>query len=265
MSGEKFAELLKVNDRLLRPGDGCPWDLEQDHLSLRPYMMEEACEAIDAIDDGDPEKIKEELGDVLYQVIFHSKIAEKNGTFTIGDVCDSIKAKLIRRHPHIFHDTQVSDSKEVMVNWDKIKKAEKGDNTPESVLDGVPLSLPALQQAEKLQHKAAKIGFDWDSIEGPLDKVHEEIDELIQEIHTNPPSAERLEEELGDILFAVVNVARFCEVHPEIALRSANKKFTRRFKSIEQRILYDGKNIDDMNLEDLDKYWEAVKKEEPSK
>lgn len=250
--------LVKVMDRLLAP-DGCPWDREQDHHSLRPYLIEETYEVIEALDEQDMEKLEEELGDLLLQIVFHAALAHRNEYFDINDVILKITRKMVHRHPHVFGDTKVKSSGEVLANWEKIKRGE-GSKAKEtkSYMEGITPSLPALLKANKAQAKAARVGFDWPSIDGPWEKVKEEVEEL--------KGAERqgdqglIEEEVGDLLFAVVNVARFLKVDPETALSRTVSKFVERFRYIENKGLSQGRDVSQMTLEEMDAWWEDAKK-----
>ncbi len=251
----------------LRSDQGCPWDREQSHVSLKPCVIEETYEVVEAIDSGRPDKLCEELGDLLLQIVFHSQLAEEAGLFKIEDVINGISEKLIRRHPHVFGDIKVSSVSGVIENWEKIKKSELPGER-KSVLDGVPKDLPALMKAEKLQSKAAKVGFDWNYLEGPLNKVKEEFsefEELLQS-ETAPvphvPEWDKLEEEFGDILFALVNVGRFMKINPELALLRTNKKFIDRFQYIEKEAAGAGKNLTEMTLAEMDSLWEEAKANE---
>ncbi len=257
-SFEAFHEVIAR----LRAPDGCPWDRKQTHKSLRKYLLEETYEALEAIDAEDWEALKEELGDVLLQVVLHSQIAWEEGEFTLPEVLYTVTTKIIRRHPHVFGDVEVDGVEQVLDNWAQIKAAErraKGhEEEPSSVLDGVPKGLPALAQAEALQRKAARVGFDWPDIEGVWAKVQEELDEVRR---ANTP--EDRAAELGDLLFAVVNLARWYEVRPEDALREANGRFVRRFQAVEQAARRQGRDVASMSLQELDALWEAAKREEP--
>lgn len=249
--------LLDVMEEL-RSDEGCPWDKEQTHVSLKKYLIEETYEVLDAIDEGNMYKICEELGDLLLQVIFHAQIAKEYDAFDFKDVAKGIHDKLIRRHPHVFGDAVARTSQEVTLTWDAVKKQEKGEGDPkDSLLAGVPSGLPALQRAEKLQKKAAKVGFDWPDYIGALDKVEEELEELKEEIKNN--NKQQIEEETGDLLFAVVNLARLLHVDPEDALRMTNSKFFKRFVHMEQSA--EGKCLDikTLSLNELDKLWEEAK------
>jgi len=230
-----FDRLIEVIEKLRSP-KGCPWDREQTHQSLKPYLIEETYEVLDAIDDGRPEVLQDELGDLLLQIVLHSQLAAEKKTFTIEDVVKSISAKMIRRHPHVFGDTAVKDVKDVWRNWEKIKKGEK---VQKSILDSVPAALPALYRATKVQKKAARVGFDWPDIVGVLDKIKEEIHEF-EEIKVKK-QPERALDEFGDILFSLVNLARKLDLDAEDALRQATKKFEKRFKYVEQKVNKSGK------------------------
>ena len=253
-------ESYDVNDlveivRLLRAPGGCPWDREQTHESLRRNFLEESYEVVEAIDQGSTEHLKEELGDVLLQVVFHAGIETERGGFTLDDVADGICKKLIYRHPHVFGDVTVSGTGEVLSNWEELKRKEKGQATVTDALDAVARSLPALWRAEKVQKKAAKAGFDWPEVSGAADKLSEELSELQAAIEQNT----NIEEELGDLLFSVVNVSRCVKVDPEAALSKAGDKFIRRFCVVEQLALRSGRRMEDMELEELDKLWEQAK------
>ena len=243
--------------RLLRAPGGCPWDREQTHQSLRRGMLEEAYEVVEAIDQGSPEHLKEELGDVLLQVVFHADIERDAGRFDLDDVADGICKKLIYRHPHVFGDVQVSGTGEVLSNWEELKRREKGQATNTDALEAVARSLPALWRAEKVQKKAAKAGFDWPEVSGALDKLSEELAELRAAV----AAGTNVEEELGDLLFSAVNVARFVKADPEEALSSACDKFIRRFRLVEQAAARSGQAMEDMDLKKLDKLWEQAKQD----
>lgn len=250
---------------VLRGGDGCPWDREQTHKSLKPYVIEETYEVVEAVDSGSPDKLREELGDLLLQVVFHAQLASEAGQFSMDDVISTITEKLIRRHPHVFAGEKVTDVDGVLDNWEKIKQKEYGREERPSALDGIPKDLPALMKAEKLQNKAAKVGFDWGNLEGPLAKTHEEFAEF-EALLTGekPPEAgsdewERLEDEFGDILFSLVNVGRFLKINPEMALGRTMNKFVKRFRYIEQEAERSGRKLQEMTLAEMDKLWEQAK------
>ena len=250
--------LVKVMSRLRSP-DGCPWDIEQTHATLRRYIIEEVYEVLEAIDEQDQAHLCEELGDLLLQIVFHARMAEEAGDFSMQDVVDTVTEKLIRRHPHVFGDISVQDAAEVIVNWDAIKRREKKQK-PKSALDGVPQGLPALLRANKLQMKAAKVGFDWDDIAPVWDKVAEELAELRQAAAVGNPS--EIEDELGDVVFAVVNLGRFLGVETEVALNRANNKFSRRFFQVEALLRQQGRKWQELDLAQMDELWLAVKAEE---
>ena len=248
-----FADLIDIME-VLRGENGCPWDRAQDHQSIKYALLEEACEAMESLDKKGPDDFADELGDVLLQVVFHSQIAKENGTFTINDVLYHICNKLITRHTHIFGNDKTSNSAEALDVWEANKKAEKGLKTQTEIMRDVCSYLPQLIRAEKVQKKAAKVGFDWDSIDGAYNKLREEIDE----IKTAKTQAE-IEEEFGDLLFSCVNVARFLKVNPEEALKKATDKFVNRFEVVEQMANEQGKNLEDMTLEEMDKLWDKAK------
>jgi len=255
-----FEELLDVMKRLRSPG-GCPWDHEQTHTTLKPYFLEEVYEALDAIDSGSDDNLREELGDVLLQVVFHARIAEDEGRFTMDDVVNGIVEKLKRRHPHVFGDTTVSDSGEVLKNWEQIKRREKREKPGGgSVLDGLPRELPALIKARRIQEKVSRVGFDWERSEEVMLKVEEELRELKEASRADDRAA--IEEELGDLLFAVANLARFVSVCPEDALRKTIDKFQRRFRYIESELPKRGKKLGEATLEEMDALWDEVKRSE---
>lgn len=254
---EKFKRLVEIMDTL-RGKEGCPWDLEQDHKTLMPYLIEEAFEVIEAIEDGSDEKLCEELGDLLLQIVFHARISKENNKFHIGDVIDSISEKLIRRHPHIFSTTKVKNAKEVLKNWEEIKLKEKSTKRRTSLLDGIPKSMPALLYARRIQERAAGVGFDWEDIEGVLDKSVEEIGELKEAL--DQKDGEKVKDELGDLLFALVNIARWMDINPEEALRSTGKKFIRRFRHIETEANKEDRDLSEMGLYEMEEIWQNSKK-----
>ena len=250
---ERLRWIMEV---LRSPDKGCPWDLKQDHESLKPYLLEEACEVLDAIEDGDDEELCKELGDLLLQIVFHSEIARQRGSFSLDDVAQRIASKLIRRHPHVFGDGSASTAEEVLQNWESIKMDKE---KREHMLDGVPRSLPSLLAAYRIQEKVSSVGFDWKQAREVIPKIHEEIDEFIEAYEKEDFG--RSEAELGDLLFSVVNLSRLAGLNSEFALRKSNDEFRRRFSLLEQRVKEDGKSIDTLGLKELDKYWEQVKKE----
>lgn len=262
---KNFDELVSVMARLRAPG-GCPWDREQTYESLAPYLLEEAFESFDAIQEaaaGKPENLREELGDLLLQIIFHAQIGEELGDFTVEDVCEGITKKMILRHPHVFGDVKLDTASDVLSNWDELKKAEraitKKDEKPKnSILDEVPVTFPALIEANKLTKKAAKVGFDWKNAEQIFDKLNEEVEELKAGIAEE--KSLNIEEEIGDLLFVVVNLARRFDVEPETALKKTNRKFRRRFEFIEKKLKELGKKFADSDLEEMDEFWNEAKK-----
>ena len=241
--------------RILRAPGGCQWDGEQTHQSIRRNFLEEAYEVAEAIDENSVEHLKEELGDVLLQVVFHTSIEQDAGHFDLDDVADGICKKLIYRHPHVFGDVSVSSTGEILANWEELKKAEKGQSTQADAVDAVARSLPALWRAEKVQKKAAKGGFDWPDVTGPLDKLAEEIEEVRAAVGGEGNVAE----ELGDLLFAAVKVCRFADVDPEAALHAASDKFAARFRRVEQAVLSDGRRMEDVPLSELEDIWNRIK------
>ncbi|MGI6359339.1 MAG: nucleoside triphosphate pyrophosphohydrolase [Bacillota bacterium] len=255
-AGRWLEELMQVMERLRAP-EGCPWDLEQDHQSLRPYLLEEAHEVLEAIDQGDMHKLADELGDLLLQVVFHAQIAKENGDFDLRTPVRLIVEKMRRRHPHVFGQVTVRSSADVLRNWQAIKAEERAGRVSSSLLQGVPKVMPGLLQAYKLQQKAATVGFDWPDVSGAWQKVKEETAEFEQALETGDPIA--CQDELGDLLFAIVNVARFHGIEAETALLSTINKFRRRFAYIEQQAEREGHPLTDYTLEELDRWWEEAK------
>jgi tetrapyrrole methylase family protein / MazG family protein len=253
---DEIDRLIQIMDRLRGPG-GCPWDAEQDHKSIMKHLIEEAYELADAVDSGDPESMAEELGDVLLQVVFHSTIAKENNTFTLSEVINHLCDKLIHRHPHVFGDATVADSKEVIRNWERLKKKETGKQERESILSGVPESLPALLQAFKIQSTVSRVGFDWEAPQEVLLKIDEERTELTDAMESGDNG--KIENEIGDLIFSVVNLARLLNIDPEAALRQTNRKFTRRFFEIEKAAKARGIRLADMPMKEKDEIWEASK------
>lgn len=252
-----MADLLQIM-RILRSLNGCPWDREQTHQSIRSCFIEETYEAVEAIDTDDTELLKEELGDVLLQVLFHSQIEAENGSFDFSDVVDGIAKKMIVRHPHVFGDTVVKNSDDVLVNWDAIKKRTKSQTTQTEVLQSVSAALPALMRSAKVQQKAAKVGFDWPDVSGALQKVDEELSELKEAVKADDQTA--CGEELGDLLFSVVNVSRFLHLEPEQTLSLACNKFISRFSKVEQLANEQNIRLSDSSIEQLDLLWNEAKK-----
>ena len=307
VAGEWFAKLVALQARLRAP-NGCPWDREQTHASLRKFLIEETYEVLDAMESSDPHEFASELGDLLLQITFHSILAEESGAFTISDVIESIHSKMVRRHPHVFGDTKANDSAAVLKNWEQIKAAERAqtngeegksaseDAEPDSILSGVPRSLPAVLEAYQLTRRAAHIGFDWDDLAGIFEKLDEEKHEILVSLetaaapsssgaarrakpaaaaapvgarHAVPVSAPRpttvsphLEDEVGDLLFAAVNVARFLGADPEIALKKANRKFQSRFQWMESAARSEGQRLADLPRERMEELWNLSKRQQ---
>lgn len=256
--------LLAIMTRLRDPDGGCPWDVEQTFETIAPYTIEEAYEVADAIQRGDTADLRDELGDLLLQVVFHARIAEEAGLFAFEDVAGAIADKMVRRHPHVFGDETIETEAAQRIAWEDVKaaeRAEKAGGDPASVLDNVPLALPALLRAEKLQKRAARVGFDWAEAAPILAKIEEEIAELRHEMEAGSGKA-RLQDEMGDILFVVVNLARHLRLDPETALRGTNAKFERRFRRIEALCRESGRDPDAMSLAELDAFWDRAKAEE---
>ncbi len=257
-----FNDLLQVMERL-RAENGCPWDREQTHESLKIYMIEETYEVLEALDSGNMGKFCNELGDLLLQIVFHAQIAKENGVFNINDVTTEICQKLISRHTHIFGDAKADTAEQVIENWEAIKKKEKQLKSQTGVLKDVPSNLPALMRSYKVQQKAAQVGFDWDDIEDVFGKVDEEIQEL-RDVYRSK-NVERITDELGDALFALVNLSRFLKIQPELALTGTVNKFIRRFEYIEQQSAKEGKKLEDMSLAEMDVLWNEAKLRLPKK
>lgn len=250
--------LTEIMSRLRGEG-GCPWDREQTLESLKQYLVEECYELLDAIDSGDPRKHKDELGDLLLQVLFQSQIRSEQGHFTFDDVADTLAEKLVRRHPHVFGDEHAETSEQVLRRWEEIKAGEKPEHSRRSMLDGIPRHLPALLKAQRVQTRAARVGFDWAEVGGVLDKIREELGEAGAAIRSG--DAGRIRDEIGDLLFAAVNLSRFLGVNSEHALETATRRFVERFGRLEERIRKGGRKMTDATPAELDAHWEAVKAE----
>jgi len=262
-AGDSFTRLVEIMARLRAPG-GCPWDREQTHASIKPYLIEEAYEVAEAIDDGDFDELRKELGDLLLQVVFHAQMAEEVGRFAVGDVVEAICEKMVRRHPHVFADAEAADSDAVLRNWARIKAEERKDTGGDtSTLAGVPRGLPALLRAHRLGEKAAHVGFDWPDDEQVFAKVEEEIDELRAAMRTGD-SAE-IEAELGDVLLSLTSLGRHLGTHAEEALQRASDRFSDRFRQIEELLATRGGDIHAASAEELDALWNEVKKNSPSR
>jgi MazG family protein len=266
--GQWFEKLVAVQARLRAPG-GCPWDREQTHHSLRTYLIEEAYEVLEALESGNDAKFAEEMGDLLLQIVFHSQIAREEGRFTVSDVIREIHDKMIRRHPHVFGETRAKDSAEVLRNWEQIKAEERRLGTKKksanekvpadepSLLDGVSRALPATLEGFQLTRKASRIGFDWNDASGVIAKMREETEELRNALNTQEQP--KVEEELGDLLFATVNLSRFLHIDPEIALKKSNAKFSRRFRAMEKMARKTGREFKDLPREEMETLWDAAK------
>lgn len=255
-------ELLDIMRQLRDPEQGCPWDLQQDFRSIAPFTVEEAYEVADAIEREALDDLKDELGDLLFQVVFHAQMAAEQGAFEFEDVARAIRDKMVRRHPHVFGERKEHDAETQTRSWEAIKAEErrrKAEGDEPSALDGVSVALPGLTRALKLQKRAARVGFDWDDIDGVYDKIREELEEVRVEVEGDAPH-ERIEDEIGDLFFACSNLARFVKVDPEAALRRANAKFERRFRAVEERIRARGEDISAMSLDALEAEWQAVKR-----
>jgi ATP diphosphatase len=265
----KLDTLLTIMHSLRDPETGCPWDKKQTFASVVPHTIEEVYELADAIELNDFSDLKGELGDLLFQVVFYAQIAKEQGLFEFSDILETLNEKLIRRHPHVFAQTELSDEQAVHANWEKEKQKERlkkstAMNQQESVLDNIPLALPALNRAYKIQKRCANVGFDWAQLEPVVAKIHEEIDEVLVEVKrtdlTDEQRQMRIEDELGDLLFANVNLVRHLSADPETVLRQANKKFEKRFRLVEQTVIKQGKQMQDCSLEELEAIWVEVKK-----
>jgi len=269
-----FTDLVELMDRLRSPG-GCPWDREQTYATLAPMLLEEAYEAFDALEEarqGRPDDLREELGDLLFQIAFFARVAKERDEFTIDDVIDQVHEKMVRRHPHVFGETTAGDSAEVLRNWEAIKAEEKraagkasGRKADASILDGVSTKAPALMEAHQLSTKAARVGFDWENVEDIFAKLQEEVDELRAAISAHTDSKDeadhtRVREEIGDLLFVITNIARHLKVEPEAALKLTNRKFRQRFGYIEQQLRARGKTFDAMSLDELEELWQEAKR-----
>jgi ATP diphosphatase len=265
-----ITRLLEIMAALRTPGTGCPWDLEQDFASIAPYTLEEAYEVVDAIERGDLADLRDELGDLLLQVVFHARMAEEQGAFAFGDVVEAITKKLIRRHPHVFGSTKDLSPEEVKRLWDSVKAEEKAERKAERArmglspeaheagfLGGIPMALPALTRAQKLTAKAAKVGFDWPDAAQVIDKIHEELEEVKEA--SSSGQRDKIEDEIGDLLFSVTNLARHFGIDPERALRGTNAKFERRFRAVEQALGEQDRSLDEASLEEMERHWVAAK------
>lgn len=254
----EIERLLGIMARLRDPEEGCPWDKQQTFKTIAPYTVEEAYEVADAIERGDLASLRGELGDLLLQVVYHAQMAREQGLFGFEDVANAISDKLVERHPHVFGDAEVKDAAHQTRDWEARKAVERGTKQQEGTLDGVAVGMPALTRAEKLQKRAARVGFDWQELPPVLAKIREELAELEHEVAGGAPMA-RIEDELGDLLFAVANLARKLELDPEQALRGTNRKFERRFRHLEARLAEQGKRPEQVSLKEMDAYWDEAK------
>jgi MazG family protein len=267
-TGKQFEKLVEIMSTLRGP-DGCPWDKQQDANTLKPMLVEEVYEVLEAIDNQDPEGISEELGDLLLHVVFQAQLGKESGRFDINTVIGKICDKLIRRHPHVFGDGTAGTAEEVIRNWEAIKAQEKAEKltnrTAEqrSLLEGIPSKLPAIHEAHQISSRAARVGFDWPDIEGIFEKLQEEVRELKDVIAEDPdnPRRDRLEDEIGDMLFVMVNIARYLKIDSESALKRANRKFKQRFQYMESELARQGKTIEETNLDEMEKLWQRAKSE----
>ncbi len=263
LEGQRFVDVVELMNRLLAE-DGCPWDREQTLATLKPYLLEEAHEVLEALEGSDPPHHREELGDLLFQIVFQSALRKREGAFDIDQVCTTLVDKMVRRHPHVFGDVTVKDSKDVLVNWSQIKAAEKkaaGKSDRKGALDGVPVGLPALLRAQRLGEKAAGVGFDWPDLDGVRDKLREELAELDEALASNERSA--IFHELGDVLFTLTRLASKLECPPEDVLRAANARFVARFTAMEQAAAGDGHAMNELTLDQMNVYWDRAKSQTP--
>ena len=256
---EQLQKIISIMAKLRDPETGCAWDIKQDFASIAPYTIEEAYEVADAIESGDRIALCDELGDLLLQVVFHAQIAEEEGCFTLADVARSISDKMINRHPHVFGDKKAPDVDQQRQLWENIKKAERAARGQNGVLADIPVGMPPMQRAVKLQKRAATVGFDWPEIVQIIDKIHEEVSEVVAELEFTPQNKKRLTDEVGDLLFVAVNLARKAGVDPETALIGCNKKFEERFNYIEQTITLNNKTFSDTTLDEMEKLWQEAK------
>jgi ATP diphosphatase len=260
MSNRDIQSLLAIMEKLRNPDGGCPWDVEQNFATIAPYTIEEAYEVAEAITKGDRTELRDELGDLLFQVVFHAQMAKEEGSFEFADVVEAISEKMLRRHPHVFADAEVKTAEAQVANWENIKAAERKDKKRERTLDDVPTVLPALMRAQKLQARASRVGFDWPDTRGVIAKIKEELAEVEEAIAAKDNAA--IADEIGDLLFAVTNLARFVNHDAETVLRGTNEKFTRRFNHVEDGIKAHGKMMEDATLGEMEALWNDAKAKE---
>ncbi|MDX2028923.1 MAG: nucleoside triphosphate pyrophosphohydrolase [Alphaproteobacteria bacterium] len=266
---KSIERLTEIMGRLRDPKTGCPWDLEQDFKTVAPYTLEEAYELVEAIEQNDPKAMVDELGDLLFQIVFHAQMGKEAGLFDLDQVAGQVADKMVERHPHVFGDRDAKNAEAVLVNWEGDKAARreaqaKSEGRTTSALDGVTTALPAATRAVKLQKRAARVGFDWKDPRDIFAKIKEEIGELESEMG-KPNNADAMEDEMGDVFFVLVNLARRLEIDPEAALRRTNQKFERRFRALEARLAAQGKRMEDTSLDDMERIWVEIKKEEKKK
>lgn len=267
----QIQDFVQLIAKLRDPNGGCPWDLKQNYQSMIPCLIEETYETVDAIEKNDVANLREELGDLLLQVVFFSQLATEEGKFTFDDVLNDVAEKIVRRHPHVFGDKSAANEEDALANWNAMKAQEKlalGEKSAvqnPSILDNVPQAFPALLRAEKLQKKCTKVGFDWNNVQDVIEKVEEEIQEVKQELACSQQDPRKINEEVGDLLFAMVNLSRHLKCNAEESLRQANNKFERRFRAVEQKLQSQNKTFEQSNLMEMDILWDEVKKEEKQK
>ncbi|MFZ7266976.1 nucleoside triphosphate pyrophosphohydrolase [Avibacterium avium] len=255
-------DFLQLIAQLRNPNGGCPWDLKQTYHTMIPCLLEESYEVVEAIEQQNTANLREELGDLLLQVVFFSQLAKEDKLFTFDDVVNEVAEKILRRHPHVFGEEKAHNEQEALSHWNKIKAQEHKNNAHDSILDNIPHAFPALMRAEKLQKRCAKVGFDWDNLQPVFAKVQEELQEVQAELESPQQAQDKIEEELGDLLFAVVNLSRHLHCSAEEALRKANQKFERRFRQLETLAQQQGKSLQNSTLQELDALWDKVKSEE---
>ncbi|MGB0894563.1 MAG: nucleoside triphosphate pyrophosphohydrolase [Parashewanella sp.] len=257
-----MAPLLKIMQRLREPENGCPWDLKQNYSTIVPFTIEEAYEVADVIERQAFDELPDELGDLLFQIIFYCQLAAEEGRFEFADVVERLNDKLVNRHPHVFSSAErAQDSKTEQANWEAQKSQERKQRQQHSVLDDIPLTVPSLTRAHKMQKRAAAVGFDWDNVNDVAAKVDEELQEVMEEVSSQKRDQDRIQDEIGDLLFSVVNLARHLNVEPEQALRQGCKKFERRFRQVEQSVAADEQQMKNLTIHELDKYWNQAKSE----